>query len=71
MSIDSVDLVRILAADTARIADQSGEGLSETAASAMIEIIGQVRTSVACPSVIRDIHKHGCSEKSVPNKQER
>lgn len=44
MSTDSVDLVLELAADTARLADQSGDGISETAASAMIEIIGQVRT---------------------------
>lgn len=43
MSTSSVDLVLELAADTARLASESGEGVSATAASAMIEIVGQVR----------------------------
>lgn len=49
MSTDSVDLVLELAADTARLADQSGGGITETAASAMVEIIGQVRTRSCLP----------------------
>lgn len=55
MSTSSVDLVLELAADTARAADQSGDGMSGAAASAMIEIIGQVRTynSFDSPSLTR------------------
>lgn len=43
MVTSSVDLVLELAGDTARLADESGDGVSDTAASAMVEIIGQVR----------------------------
>lgn len=43
MAASSVDLVLLLAGDTARLADESGEGVTDTAASAMIEVVGQVR----------------------------
>lgn len=46
MSTSSVELVMELAADTARSADESGDGVSATAASAMIEIVGQVSWSI-------------------------
>lgn len=42
MSTSSVGLVLGLAADTIRLADESGDGVSAAAASAMIEIVGQV-----------------------------
>lgn len=43
MAASSVDLVLLLAGDTARLAEESGEGVANTAASAMIQIVGQVR----------------------------
>ncbi|CAM9866176.1 unnamed protein product, partial [Pylaiella littoralis] len=45
MAASSVDLVQQLAEDTTRLADESGDGVSDTAASAMIEIVGQITLS--------------------------
>lgn len=70
MSTDSVGLVLELVTDTARLANQSGDGLSETAASAMIEIIGQVRTRSCLPFTNSRIdHRKG--ETCIPHGQGR
>lgn len=43
MQPSSVALTLSLAADTAQLADESGDGVASTAATALVEIIGQVR----------------------------
>ena len=70
MSTASVDLVLELAADTARLADQSRDGITDTAAYAMIEIVGQVRTrrstELAEPQ-LEILHRKQVGEILAPN----
>lgn len=48
MQNSSVALTLELAADTARLADETGSGVASTAATALVEIIGQVILYLSC-----------------------